>query len=69
MFYVVSVHAFRCVRRCAVRCPPRARDQRIFQVGLSEAPRPFIYKTQISRNLAVSVTIGHDQLAIRYNNT
>ena len=74
----VCVCAFRCVRRCAVRCPPVAVSGHVFRCVLkavSKGPRkvqlgnqqcrfPFIYKTQIFRNLAYPQTCLYYQLAI-----
>ena len=74
----VCVCAFRCVRRCAVRCPPVAVSGHVFrcvlkavskgpkkvQLGNQQCRFPFIYKTQIFRNLAYPQTCLYYQLAI-----
>jgi hypothetical protein len=39
MLDAVSGHALRCVRLCAVLCPPRARQEREFQLGFRPSVR------------------------------
>jgi hypothetical protein len=44
---MVSGHACRCVRCCAIRCPHRAKDQRRFQSGPSDAEPVYIQDTNL----------------------
>ena len=63
MFHAVSGHTCRCVRRCAVRCPPRAKDPRRFLLGLSDA-EPVYIQEEKTRNPICPYPLLYSLLAI-----